>query len=262
MTHYQVACLLLVATASLGTWAQGLESPQPRRADRWERYQTADGKAVLTCLYSFLLPPRGGSNLQGEHKVDHHRALCQLQDGTRVAWFFRFELGGNGSVERLLADVERGHWLLVQKEIAVEPRQPGETWESWKSRILDADPKLTTIRIETNLLRLAPFRESQADETKPRIWRELKEGQPELASFLQKLVTEIGRPAQANEGIAASVLVAPIVAEVYGGPEPSLKRFAVKVEKCDSEEDDKAVRDFERGFGQWASWPEPPRLKR
>lgn len=159
--------------------AQVLQQPEARRASQWETYRSASGQEVMTCLYSFLLPPKGATgNPLDSMPVDHHRALCRLGDGSRFAWFFRFDLGSSGTTEKLWVDVESGHWISVRTEISIEPRRPHENWESWKARIFDADPKLTTVHVETDGLRMPAFRETQREDMRRVVWQQLESQQP------------------------------------------------------------------------------------
>lgn len=241
-----------VTFAALTVLAQAIEGPKPQRVDRLEVYSGNRGEEVLRCLYSSFLPPRGA-----RIEVDRKRMLCVLGDGQRLAWYWRFEVGSTGATEHVVLDVERGSWLAMRTDIAIEPRRVGESWEAWKRRYLDADPALVTIRIETNTLKLDAHRETHLEEARGRWWERITTDQPELAQFLRALVTAVGKP---SEGMAATLLIAPLIRVVYGGEQPTPSNLMVKVQETRPDAD-QGVTDFERSFGRWASWPDPPRLR-
>lgn len=229
-----------------------LEGPKPYRRDRLEVYTDARGEEVLKCLESALIPPRGA-----RVEMDRKRLLCTLADGSRLAWYWSFAVGTTGATELLLVDVEQGKWLAVRTAIHIEPRRPGESWGAWKQRYLEADPSLITVRLETDALKLEPQREKDLEQARPRWWQTLSTEQPELAAFLTRLARTVGKPGQ---GTTATTLIAPLKEAVLVMAEASPTNFKVTVRE-DKSLFEREVSEYERSFGRWASWPEPPRLR-
>lgn len=233
--------------------AQPLEGPKPARLDGWEAYANNRGEEVLRCLHSALLPPRGVSV-----DVDRQRMLCVLGEGRRLAWDWRFDVGKTRASQRLWVDVEGGSWLALRTEVAIEPRRPGESWEAWKRRYLDADPARTTVRLETNTLKLEPYLETHHDEARQQWWQRITTDQPELAEFVRQ-VMKVGKP---SGGRLATTLIGLLARFVYAGEE--LTPVNLEVEGKDYLPGHGAepwLQEFERSFGRWASWPDPPSLR-